>query len=296
MRVLITILILLFSTPCLAAPPGYLMAKAGILEGKLHIKDGKPVVEGIIVSFFDTKSGPPPTYGDLRRVPEMVSRTDAEGNFKVKLIPGSYNMGAMLRARGQGAGPPRSGEEYFFIVDDNGSLLTFEIPAKQTVNIGTVKGKKPENIPEVQNYFTVEGTVLDETGQPLENAYILVKSDINAARPLYISEKTDKSGKYHMKLPAEKSYYLLARQNLRGGRPIAGSYVGTYGKSAPTGTEGEYGIDAPVGVGGKGGQGEAIAITGNKGDIRKKVDITMFKIPIPEENRQKFEKKFRSEK
>jgi hypothetical protein len=289
-------LLLFVSTACLAAPPGFLMAKAGVLEGTLVIKDGKPIPGGVIVSFFNTKDGPPPIYGNMHRVPDMVSRTDDEGKFSVKLLPGVYNMGAMIRARGEGAGPPRGEEEFFFITGDDGKLKSFTVPQKETVKIGTVKGVPIDAVPEIKNSVIVKGKVVDEIGNAVEGAYVLVKNDVNSARPLFISEKTDKNGDYSLTLPAGIPYYLLARQNMRGGRPLAGSLVGTYGKTAPAGAEGEYGIDAPVGVGGKGGQGEALTVMGNKGAILTDININMFQVPNPEENREKFEKKFRSDK
>ena len=96
--------------------------------------------------------------------------------------------------------------------------------------------------------------------------------------------------RYFLKLPAGQQYYLIARQSIRGGRPVPGSSIGTYGKISPVKETGEDGIGAPAGVAGKGGSGEAIGVTGKPGEVIQNINIQMFSIPRPEANREKFQK------
>ncbi len=111
------------------------------------------------------------------------------------------------------------------------------------------------------------------------------------ARPLFISAPSDAEGRYHIKLPPDTTYYILARQSIQGGRPLPGAYVGTFGKTAPSQGTGQESIGAPAGVVGRGGEGQALPVRGKKGQVIDNVNIIMFKVPDPEANRKKFQKK-----
>jgi hypothetical protein len=47
-----------------------------------------------------------------------------------------------------------------------------------------------------------------------------------------------------------------------------------------------------AGAVGSGGEGEALPVSGGKGQVRSNVDVTVFRLPDPEENRKKFQKSF----
>ena len=115
-----------------AEAPGFLKARMGTLTGEIVI-EGKPL-PGAIVSFFNTASGPPPILGTVRRVPDMVTRTNQDGKFSVKLLPGSYFMGALVRQKGGGIGPPRPGEKFYFAHDKEGNLRSFDIKKRHSEN------------------------------------------------------------------------------------------------------------------------------------------------------------------
>ncbi len=278
--------------PVRAGVPGFLRARMGTLEGTIQLPEGVAMLsDGVIVSFFDRAKGPPPTEVGMHRVPEMVVRSDPQGRFSATLLPGSYMIGVLLRPRGVGPGPPRPGEQFFFAMDADGNFATFQVHTKEKTDAGAVQVVRPDRIRELAEFVTVRGRVFDENGKPFAGALILVKDNPNVARPLFISAPSAADGTFQIKLPPDTTYYIIARQSIQGGRPLPGTYVGTFGKTAPTQGTGQEAIGAPAGVVGRGGAGEALPIRGTKGEVIDKVDIFMFKVPDPQANRQKYQKK-----
>lgn len=297
-RVCWLVLALLLSSALLsfAGVPGFLKNKMGTLNGQLFVHE-KPLADAI-VSFFDSKGGPPPVVGSTRRVPDMVARTDDQGRFSVKLLAGSYCMGSLIREKGNGAGPPRDGEEYFFIRDSAGNLRTLEVRAKAISEVGRVDGVVPGMFKEFDDFIVIRGTITDETGKVLPGVLVTLRESLASSRPRYISKRTATDGSFEMKVPPGQ-YYVMARESLQGGRPLTGSYIGTYGKSAPlVEATGQKGKDSSGGVslggGRQGGGGEAKVVGGSKGEIISGIDIQMFRIPDPGATRQRFEEAARS--
>ena len=269
----------------------------GTLKGQLYV-DGKRLPDAI-VSFFDKKGGPPPVVGSTRRVPDMVGRTDAKGQFTVQLLPGTYYMGAMIRKRGKGPGPPRKGEKFYFIRDNKGNLRAMEVKSKAVTDAGRVNGVVPGKFKEFKNFITISGIVVDQAGKPEAGILVTLKDNIKAHRPKYITHRTGNDGKFFMRVPPGR-YFVVARESLREGRPKAGSMVGTYGKSAPiagplpVNAEGGRSGGVPAGIGLQGGAGKAVAVEGKSGQVISGIKINMFKIPDPQETRREFEKKARA--
>lgn len=282
----------LFAGQSWAGTPGFMKAGMGTIEGHLYV-NGK-VLPNAIVAFFNKKGGPPPVVGSTRRVPDMVGRADAKGKFSIRLLPGWYYMGALIRARGKGPGPPRKGEKFYFIKNGQGRLQAMEVKAGALTQAGRVEGLKPGDFKESNKFMTIEGQVLDPHGKPVAGALILLKDKSNAPRPQYIAPPSGKDGKFFIKVPAG-SYYLMARKSLLGGRPQAGSLVGTYGKTSPLKSNAKTGaIKAGMGV--RGGMGTALAVHGKNGEVISGININMFKIPDPAATRSRFEKQARARK
>ncbi len=296
-RILILILVMLLpSSASLAGIPGFMKARMGTLQGQLYV-DGK-ILPNAIISFFDKKGGPPPILGSARRVPDMVARTDDKAKFSVKLLPGSYYMGSLIRERGKGPGPPQKGEQYFFIRDQNGQLQSLVVKTKSINKVGRLNGVPPGKFKEFEAFITISGKVIDETNKPCSGALVTLKDKLNAPRPKYIAKPTDEQGKFSVKVPPGK-YYLMVRESLRDGRPAIGSSVGTYGKVAPKVSAASRQADNknasfPAGMSQQGGSGTAIAVGGEKGEIISGIVINMFKIPDPNATRNEYKKKARA--
>ncbi len=277
-----------------AGIPGFLRARMGVLRGVIQLPPGVEMpADGAIVAFFDRRKGPPPTEVGMHRVPEMVVRSSPEGRFGVSLLPGSYMIGVLLRPRGVGPGPPRPGEQFFFAMTPDGRFATFAVQSKATTDAGVIAVAPPQQIRELTEFVTVRGRVFDEQGRPFAGARILVKQDPRMARPLFVSAPSAADGSYAIKLPPDTTYYIVARQNIQGGRPAPGSYVGTFGKRSPEPSPGEKGAGPLAGVG-PGGVGEALPVRGAAGEVIDHVDITMFRVPDPEANRRKYKKEERA--
>ena len=285
----------LVSSSSWAAGPDAMKGKMGTLKGTLYVND--KVLANAVVSFFDKKVGPPPVIGSgARRVPEVLGRTNDKGDFSVKLLPGTYFMGAMIRDANKGAGPPRPGEEYFFIHSEQGQLREFTLTEKQVSEVGRVVGKTTAASQEFANYFTIKGKVTGEDGKPLAGILVTLKESMDAPRPIFISDETAADGSYTMKVPAGK-YFAVGRESVKGGKPAVGSYIGTYGKTNPATGEaapppnvGSQPGASPAAKGLQGTSGgQALAIEGKAGEVISDINIQLFKIPDPVETRAKYE-------
>ena len=280
--------------------PGYMKERMGALSGQVVTDDGNPVPGGV-VSFFDAEKGIPPLIADMHRIPDMIGRMGPDGRFTVKLLPGSYYMGALIITDpGRGPGPPQKGETFYFAKDSNGELRTFTLGTKEEMNAGVIIGAAPETFPLVKNLVTIEGMLLKEDGKPFVGGVVLVKSDMNNQRPDFVSQRTGKDGKFRLQLPPDITYYLLGRERSVG-RPVPGSYVGTYGSNAAISAGGAL----PIGSAQPAQPGSGMPdlpgfsemeenekptpLTGKAGQVIKGIDITMFKMPVPGEQREKLQ-------
>ena len=297
-----SLMFLLFVVPlvCYAAPPGFMKARMGTLTGQVVNDAGEPL-KGGIVSFFDTQKGIPPLFGNMHRIPDMVGRMTPDGKFSIKLLPGSYYMGALIITDPKrGPGPPQEGDTFYFARDDKGDLLEISLGLKEEKDIGTVNAAMPDSFPIVKNLVTIEGKLTKDDGTPFAGGVVLVKTDMNKSRPDFVSGRTGEDGMFTMQLPPDTPYYLLGRERSVG-RPVPGSYVGTYGSSAAISAGGALPIGnvrpaqpasgMPEVEGVDLGPGDDLpkTVMGKAGETLKGIDITMFKMPIPGEQREKLQ-------
>jgi hypothetical protein len=260
-----------------AAPPSATGPPVGAMTGKVLFQDD--LSRGGVVSFFLKRQGPPPDLGTSRRVPDRITRLNPDGSFSVKLLAGVYYMGAMQWYKGRQPGPPRPGEKFIFIRDADGTLKTVEVKAGEDIDIGVVTGSAPTDFVEVSDAFIIRGVVTDEKKTPFAGAVVLLKYNMNSPRPVYVSKVTGEDGKYEFSVPAG-TYYIIARQQLSMvGRPKPGSYLGTYGIEE----------EKPIGGGQVMGASMGKAVTGKQDDVLENINIMMFKLPDPEERRQKIQ-------
>lgn len=249
----------------------------GILKGKVF-QNNKPMPRAII-ALFSVAGGNPPDQGSTRRVPDGLIKVEEDGSFMVELVPGKFYLGAVSRSDDRRRmGPPSPDEEFFFARQKDGELRQFEIVGGQITDSGTLRGIMPEFFPEIEDHFTVSGTIYNEKGKPFPKVLVLVRRELTIPRPLFISERTGSDGKFELKLPAGIPYYLVVREDLVNvGRPKPGNFVGIYGGSPPS-----SGAVPTVFAGGK-------VVNGKKGEIIKGIDITMYEIPDPEEKKKEFQ-------
>ena len=84
----------------------------------------------------------------------------------------------------------------------------------------------------------IEGSVTDSLGKPLENILVLAFTDAAMmGKPMFISEKTGKDGKYLLRVHQGGKYYLKIRSAYGGGAMQPGDIMGSYGKEEPVAVE-----------------------------------------------------------
>lgn len=297
-RLSLTLLcVLLAPVVAFGALPGFMLERMGTMRGQIFV-EGEPLPNAVVAFFFSEK-GLPPMPGGALRVPEFLSRLNNEGRFSVGLAAGTYYLGILIRDAAEGPGPPRPGEKYFFAVDEQGELRTLKIASREELDMGRIDASLPQkfaglelgNAPQMakdSQSFQVQGTVADKNGLPFPGAIVMAKQDLNTPRPEFISNRTGSDGTFSMMLPAEKKFFLIARQTLAGARPKPGQLIGTYG------IESETGLASPVmfGAGGpppgvldenKSAGNLAQTVTGSKDAKVTGITIHMYAIPDPDE-------------
>lgn len=300
----IVLLLFLLFVPLIcqaAGVPGYVKERMGTLSGEVVNEAGEPFKGGGIVSFFITDKGVPPLFANMHRIPDMVGRMGPDGKFNVQLVPGTYYVGALvITDPNRGPGPPREGENFYFAKDGKGKLLELTLGVKEIKDAGKIVGALPETFPLTKNLVTIEGRLLVEDGQPFKGGVVMVKTDMNSSRPDFVSARTAEDGSFKLELPPDTPYYLLGRERSVG-RPVPGSYLGTYGSRTAISAGGALPIGSvrpaqPAGgmpqvEGVDLGPGDDLPATviGKAGETLKGVDIMMFRMPVPGEQREKLQ-------
>lgn len=205
----------------------------GAIAGKVLIKDNGPLADGQVM-FYNAASGPPPAPDKYERTPDHVRDLDANGRFEVELPAGAYYLRAVKRRSGERIGPPAAGDLVLRIIDEAGKPKEFVIEAGKKLDIGTLGGAEPLKADTKHVVSTaVEGRVVDSLGKPVPDAVVVafLKPAV-MSKPLFISEKTGKDGRYLLRL-TPGTYYLRARNQFASGPPEPGQIVGYYGEGQP---------------------------------------------------------------
>ena len=244
--------------------------KGEIVSGRIMI-DGQEPMSGGRVAFFAEEYGPPSHFGNLRRIPERLSVIEQDGTFSLQLLAGRYYMGAMSRDWSMGPGPPQPGEKTYSAMDANNNLLLVAIANETETKLGPITVRHRDQSTNLQEVFTLIGTLKDSAGQPLEGAVVLVKINPRVRRPNFISKKTGPDGRFNIQLPAGRSYYLLAKDMVSAGRPKDGRLIGAY-----TGSDSVANIIP-----------RPVPVAGMAGEIINDINITLIQLPNPEERKKK---------
>jgi hypothetical protein len=226
---------ILIASPVFAATESSpaVAAKKGTVTGKVMKKDGGPLSGGQII-FFNDAAGPPPEPGKYERTPEYVREIAQDGSFSVEVPAGKYYLGAVRRKSGETIGPPEDGDYVWRSTDKEGMPKAYSVTTGKPTDIGTVEAifYRAENIAAGTAGTTViEGLVLDSEGKPVPDAVVVAFTTPSVkSKPVFISNKTDKEGKYLLRVTAG-TYYLRARNQFSSGPPEPGQIVGYYGEA-----------------------------------------------------------------
>jgi hypothetical protein len=209
--------------------------KTGVISGRILTKDAAPLAWGEVM-LYDASAGPPPMPDQYERTPDISRSSDADGRFKIDLPPGKYYLGAIKRMSNERFGPPQEGDYVFRHADEKGKPKEYVIKAGSLLDVGTISGAVPVRAQDlVKRAITtgMEGVVIDTDGRPIDDAVVLAFVNPSfKGKPLFISDKTGKDGKYILRL-TEGTFYLRVRNSFTSGPPEPGQIVGYYGDGTP---------------------------------------------------------------
>jgi len=220
---------------CTAAHAIEIPSQQGTITGTLMIKNGGPVISAGVM-FFNTAVGPPPMPGKYWRVADVKTGTDFNGKFRLNLAAGTYYMGVIKHLSGKWAGPPEEGELFLPSPDAQGVCRQYVVKAGEATDIGTLAEVAPFRRAEHGGkgpITAIEGSITDEMGNPVENAIVFAFTRPEAAaKPIYVSDKSGKDGKFLLRLNEGGAFYLKARSVYGGGKPKPKEIMGLYGTAA----------------------------------------------------------------
>lgn len=222
-------LLIFFITFILSAMPVFAgEVDRGEVSGKLLIKGGAPMAGGI-VAFFNERSGPPPAQDKYWRVPDEIADIDEDGkiideygNFSLKLLEGKYYMWAIKRISGENVGPPREGDYFYSLRDEEGKQKSIVVIEGEYVDLGIIAGALPFKSIIAEKITAIEGVILDMDKKPVGGAIVFAYTAATiSAQPLFVSDITDDAGKYILRVHEGGKYYLRVR-DVYGGGPFDG--------------------------------------------------------------------------
>jgi len=252
----------------------------GRISGKLMIKDSGPMADGL-VHFFNAETGPIPDPDKYWRVPDFITDIKENGEFTTELNEGKYYIGAIKRISGKKEiGPPLIGDYFFISQDKDGTPKMYSVKKGEDISTGTISEAIPFKGCVIKDKITaIEGRVLIDDGKPVEGALVFAyRSSAMSDRPEFVSDRTDKDGKFILRVYEGGPYYLRARDLYGGGPPATGGVIGTYRKETSTHLL-PPSPPGPSGLVGIYGKETSTAIVVNTGEITKGIDINVVRFP-----------------
>lgn len=250
------VLFVMLTAVCAAQAATAQEIKTGAVTGTIMLKGAGPMAGGLVFLFNDA-SGPPPSPDRYWRVPDEIVPTNHEGKFTAELVAGRYYLGAIKRQSGQRIGPPEEGDFFFTSTDKGGKPKAYSIKKGETLDIGVVADAVPfKKSPATAGVTAIEGVVLGVDGKPVDGALVFAfLTPAMVGKPLFVSERTGKDGRYILRVHEGGKYYLKVRDVYGGGPPEAGNVIGGHGEKEPVG------------------------VVVKSGDAAKAIDITVIRFP-----------------
>jgi len=183
-----------------------------------------------VILLYDKKLGPPPSLGKYWRVPDHITSLGKDGRFLLELEPGTYYFQVSQKNPGAEIGPASQDEYLYFHGDAEGNALPIVVSNGTSVKLGQLKAFlwKPDMIRRDKGITAIEGVVVDTEGAPVERAVVLAYyNNVGQGRPVFISERTDKSGRFQLRTDDGGTFYLKVRSVVGGGKPSKGEFLNT---------------------------------------------------------------------
>lgn len=206
----------------------------GTLDARFRQKSGIALTNGVVF-LFDSSLGPYPSMTEYWRVPDRVEFLDDDGKLSIEVAAGKYYLIAVKRLPSLMLGPPIEGELFYFDPEPKGNPKAITVIAGKKTDVGVISASVPFKRSPAGRHkgmTAVEGVVTDMRGAPVEGAYVLAYIEpAMQDRPLYVSERTDKDGKFILRTGAGGAYNLRVRSFYGGGKPEEGELVNIDGPS-----------------------------------------------------------------
>ena len=200
--------------------------RTGTLSGQLKISGETPMSEGMVY-VYNLATGPAPSHDRYWRVPDFVEKLDKDGRFSIDLPPGEYCIGAIKRRGAPQIGPPLEGDYFVVGLDEKNLPKKYQVSKGDKRDIGVISGALPyKQLPAKEGITGAEGTVLDPEGKPVEGAMVFAfMTSTIVGKPLFVSDRSGKDGKFLLRVHEGGSYYLKVRDSYGGGPPRGGALL-----------------------------------------------------------------------
>ena len=207
----------------------------GIITGQVVIKGVGPMLGG---SFFliDAEAGPPPAATKYWVVPSHVYLIDEDAKFKAEVPEGTYYVGAIERRSPEVLGPPEEGDYFFISHDEKGNPKTLTVWKHSRIDLGILDDATQfhRSMLEKKDITAIEGVIRDGQGKPVGGMAVFAYPEpVIFGHPLFVSERSDKDGKFSLRLYGGGTYYLTARTGDGGVAPDRDEMIGVYHYGSP---------------------------------------------------------------
>jgi hypothetical protein len=209
----------------------------GSISGQVMIKSNFPMTNAVVL-LFNKDMGAPPHPHKYWRIPDMITNTDNKGKFSIELQHGTYYLMVAQKDPNGEIGPPKKKEFLYFHGDKNGNARPITVTPGSKIDLGILAKSTvwtPKMVLQDKDMTAVEGIVVDMEGKPVNNAVVFAYLNPEAAgKPAFVSDRSDKKGRYQLRLYEGGTYYLKVRSVIGGGTPKAGEYQNTTEEFQPT--------------------------------------------------------------
>lgn len=199
------------TVPALPGPTG--------IAGEVTNKEGSPAVGAVVYAYRTPKGG-------LRGPADFEAVVDAEGEYFLDLVEGTYHLAARLRQSGSDAGPPRPGDGWA-VFGQNPVTVRQGLTSRADLILRDVTQPmllKEGSLSSGDTGFS--GRIVDADGRPVAGAITLAYRTPDHRRiPDFTAAATGEDGRFVLYLPLGGTYCLAARTKTRG-QPLAGEPYG----------------------------------------------------------------------
>ena len=219
-RLLLTLCLLSachLSAPPLSTHPA-IPGPTGI-TGKVTSQEGVPAPGAAVYAYRNPKGG-------LRGPADFEAMVNAEGDYFLDLVEGTYHLAARLRRSGSDAGPPRPGDGWAVFAQNPVTVQPGMTSRADLVLRDVTQSMllKEGSLASGDTGFT--GQIVDAGDQPVAGAIALAyRTPDHRRMPDFTAAATGEDGRFVLYLPHGGRYCLAARTKTRG-QPLEGEPYG----------------------------------------------------------------------